>query len=236
MKKNLKIIVPVALVVIAVVAVVLFLIFGKTSILTKNVEKTVATESKGYKLDLRIFGTYNNKSVNKIITVSNYKNEDKTITVSDLSASRGFNSLIKDKENNNNESINTYIIKGNKYYKLVNEKLEDTKTVPYENSDIYLEGIKKMKDVKQSTDEKIGETTYKVYKGTVSKSVINNIASYTDDKFTFDADCNVEVWLTEDNYVYKVYYRVDKMTLYASYFALGKTGKINLDEYKKEAV
>ena len=235
MEKKSKLMLPVGIIVVIAIAFALFMCFGKNSALTSNAKKTSSTVSNGYRLDLRIFGEYNNKRVNKIITVSNYKNEDKTITVSDLVSSKDIDSLIKDKTETKDEG-ETYIVKGNKYYKLVNEKLEDATNVPYQDSDIYLDGIKKMKDVKKSGDEKIGETTYKVYKGKVSKSVINKIAASTEDKFEFDKDCDVEVWLTQDDLVYKVYYRVDKMTLYASYFAVGKTGKINLDEYKKEAV
>ena len=234
-KKSKKVIIIAIVVVAAIFAGVLFMSSNKTSVLSPNVNKTVSTKSNGYRLDLRIYGEYNSKKINNIITVSNYKDEDKTITVSNLVNNIDIGSLLKDNEKEK-EQTETYIVKGKKYYRLKDEKLEDTESVPYLNSDIYLNGLNSLKDVKQTGEEKIAENTYKVYKGKVSKKVINQIASTTEDKFEFDKDCDVEVWLSKEDYVYKVYYRVDKMTFYASYFAIGKTGKINLDEYKKDAV
>ena len=221
-----------------VIVAALFVTFkslGSSNILTKNANKTTASTSSGYRLDLRIYGTYNNKRINKIVSASNYKNQDKTITVSNLTNGKIFESVLKG-DNSTAEDVDSYVIKGNKYYKVENGELKDVKDVAYKNPDIYLDGIKKMKNIKQESNQTIADTVYKVYSGTVSKSVINDIASNADEKFEFDKDCNVEVWLTQDDYVYKVYYKVDQMTFYASYFAIGKTGKINLDEYKKEAV
>ena len=230
-KKRIFIIAGALVLVVAVALGITFFCKTSRSELSKFADKTSVEESNGYKLDLRIWGTYDKKRVNKIIVVSNYKNEDKTITVSNLISS---NPLVSN--DNKEPAERTYLVKGNKKYEVVSEKLTDVKEVPYEDTEIYLEGINSMKDIKEAGIETISTNTYKVYKGTVSKSVINKIAKATDIEMTFSKDCDVEVWLTKDNYVYKVYYRVEDMTIYASYFGIGKTGKINLDNYKKEAV
>lgn len=228
-KKKIFIIVGILVLAVACALGICFFTRESKSELSKYADKTSVKESNGYKLDLRIWGTYEKKRVNKMIIVSNFKDEDKVVTISNLISSNPL--LVKDDKE---EAERTYLIKGNKKYEVVNKELKDIKEVPYENTEIYLEGIDSMKNVKENGTEKISSNTYKVYKGTVSKSVINKIAKSTDMDMTFNKDCEVEVWLTTDNLVYKVYYRVEDMTIYASYFGIGKTGKVNLDEYKKE--
>jgi hypothetical protein len=50
--------------------------------------------------------------------------------------------------------------------------------------------------------------------------------------FKVTKDATAEVWLTQDNYVYKIYYRIDDLTIYPSFFGYGKMNKVNLDMYK----
>ena len=182
--------------------------------LTPTVENTSIEKSKSYKLDLRIYGTYNDKSVNKIIMVTNYENTDKEIMVIDNS-----------KEEN-------YIVKDNKKYKLEDEKLTKVDSVLYENTSVYLDGVNKMKDLKQTEDKSIGKETFKVYKGVISSKDVSDILKEANLDIKVDKDIETEVWLTSDDYVYKVYYKLDNLTIYASYFGYGKMNKVNLDMYK----
>ena len=182
--------------------------------LTPTVENTSIEKSKSYKLDLRIYGTYNDKSVNKIIMVTNYENTDKEIMVIDNS-----------KEEN-------YIVKDNKKYKLEDEKLTKVDSVLYENTSVYLDGVNKMKDLKQTEDKSIGKETFKVYKGVISSKDVSDILKEANLDIKVDKDIETEVWLTSDDYVYKVYYKLDNLTIYASYFGYGKMNKVNLEMYK----
>ena len=182
--------------------------------LTPTVENTSIEKSKSYKLDLRIYGTYNDKSVNKIIMVTNYENTDKEIMIIDNS-----------KEEN-------YIVKDNKKYKLEDEKLTKVDSVLYENTSVYLDGVNKMKDLKQTEDKSIGKETFKVYKGVISSKDVSDILKEANLDIKVDKDIETEVWLTSDDYVYKVYYKLDNLTIYASYFGYGKMNKVNLDMYK----
>ena len=182
--------------------------------LTPTVENTSIEKSKSYKLDLRIYGTYNDKSVNKIIMVTNYENTDKEIMIIDNS-----------KEEN-------YIVKDNNKYKLEDEKLTEVDSVLYENTSVYLDGVNKMKDLKQTEDESIGKETFKVYKGVISSKDVSDILKEANLDIKVDKDIETEVWLTSDDYVYKVYYKLDNLTIYASYFGYGKMNKVNLEMYK----
>ena len=182
--------------------------------LTPTVENTSIEKSKSYKLDLRIYGTYNDKSVNKIIMVTNYENTDKEIMIIDNS-----------KEEN-------YIVKDNKKYKLEDEKLTKVDSVLYENTSVYLDGVNKMKDLKQTEDKSIGKETFKVYKGVISSKDVSDILKEANLDIKVDKDIETEVWLTSDDYVYKVYYKLDNLTIYASYFGYGKMNKVNLEMYK----
>lgn len=214
---NNKLIIFGVLIVLLIVVIIGLLAVRKnnsSNSLTPTVENTSIEKSKSYKLDLRIYGTYNDKSVNKIIMVTNYENTDKEIMVIDNS-----------KEEN-------YIVKDNKKYKLEDEKLTKVDSVLYENTSVYLDGVNKMKDLKQTEDKSIGKETFKVYKGVISSKDVSDILKEANLDIKVDKDIETEVWLTSDDYVYKVYYKLDNLTIYASYFGYGKMNKVNLDMYK----
>ena len=214
---NNKLIIFGVLIVLLIVVIIGLLAVRKnnsSNSLTPTVENTSIEKSKSYKLDLRIYGTYNDKSVNKIIMVTNYENTDKEIMIIDNS-----------KEEN-------YIVKDNKKYKLEDEKLTKVDSVLYENTSVYLDGVNKMKDLKQTEDKSIGKETFKVYKGVISSKDVSDILKEANLDIKVDKDIETEVWLTSDDYVYKVYYKLDNLTIYASYFGYGKMNKVNLDMYK----
>ena len=222
--KNKRIIIVV--IIILVVAVVLLLgtkkvSIGGTSKLKENVVKTeISEETTGYRLDLRIYGTYNKKSINKIIMVNNYKNTDKEIRITDLSSGR--------------DSEKIFLVKDKKYYEVVDKELKEVGNILYEDTDIYLEGVKNIKELKEKGKEKLGENEYTVYTGKVSKSIMNKMLDKTDTKIKVEKDADTEVWITSDNHVYKVYYKVDELTLYPSYFGYNKSNTIDLNNYKTE--
>ena len=182
--------------------------------LTESANKTSVEKAESYRMDLRIYGTYNNKGINKIIMVNNYKNTDKDISIT-----------VDGKEEK-------YLVKDNKKYKVENEKLSSAENVPFTNTEVYLDGVSKMKNLKEEKEQKIGNNTYKVYKGIISINDMTSILKESDISIKTDKDIETEVWLTSDNYVYKVYYRLDKLTIYASYFGYGNMNKVNLDMYK----
>jgi len=213
-KKNIVVVVLVAvLLVLGFVTVFL----NRESELTKYSENTVIEKTESYKLDLRIYGSYDKKSYNKIIMVSNHKNTDKNITITDMGEE---------------EKVTEYVVKDKKKYEVNDGHLSEIESVKYEDTDIYLSGIEKMKSVKEEASQEISDTTYKVYSGVVSDKVINNIIAHTDLDITVESDATVEVWLTPTNEIYKVYYKVGDLTIYASYFGFGKINSINLDQYK----
>ena len=204
----------VIIVIILVMCVVVKNSNKESNKLSNSANKTSVKEAKSYRMDLRIYGTYNNKGINKIIMVNNYKNTDKDISIT-----------VDGKEEK-------YLVKDSKKYKVENEKLSDAENVPFTNTEVYLNGVSKMKNLKEEKEQKIGKNTYKVYKGTISINDMAPILKESDISVKTDKDIETEVWLTSDNYVYKVYYKLDKLTIYASYFGYGNMNKVNLEMYK----
>ena len=184
--------------------------------LKPNVEKTeISEETTGYKLDLRIFGTYEKKNINEIVMVTNFKNTDKEITLSKI---------------NGTETVEKkYVVKEDKNYEIIEGELKEVKSVPYTNTDIYLEGVKNITSVKEKGKEKLGEKEYTVYTGKVSKKIMNKMLDATDTNIKVSSDAETEVWLDGD-YVYKVYYKADGITLYPSYFGYNKSRQIFIFE------
>ena len=213
-KKNKLIIIVIILIVLLVVGIILFKVFNnKEGKLTTSVNSTNIEETESYKMDLRIYGKYNEESINDIIMVSNYKNTDKEITITS-----------KEKEEK-------YVVKGNKKYKVEEEILKEVKNVPYEDTEVYLNGVSNVKKVKYEKEEKIGEETYKVYTGVIEKKEMENILQNTSFDIKPEKETETEVWLTKEKKVYKVYYKLDSLTIYASYFGYGNMREVNLDIY-----
>lgn len=216
-KSKNKLLILSVLVIVAVILVMCVIVKKsnkESNKLTESANKTSVEKAKSYRMDLRIYGTYNNKGINKIIMVNNYKNTDKDISIT-----------VDGKEEK-------YLVKDNKKYKVENEKLSSAENVPFTNTEVYLDGVSKMKNLKEEKEQKIGNNTYKVYKGTISTNDMSSILKESGISIKTDKDIETEVWLTSDNYVYKVYYRLDKLTIYASYFGYGNMNKVNLDMYK----
>lgn len=210
-----KIFIIIGIVVVAILLVVFVCNKDKTSnTLTPSVNNTTIKEAESYKLDLRIYGKYDNKGINNIIMVTNYKDTDKEITIT------------------KGEKEEKYLVKDGKKYSVKDEKLTEVEEVPYQDTEIYLSGVTKLTNVKQAEDEEISGVIYKVYTGTISSNDMNQIIKATELDLEIEKDASVEVWLTQDNYVYKIYYRIDDLTIYPSYFGYGKMNKVNLDMYK----
>ena len=217
-KSKNKLLILSVLVIVAIILVMCVIVKNssnkESNKLTESANKTSVEKAKSYRMDLRIYGTYNNKGINKIIMVNNYKNTDKDISIT-----------VDGKEEK-------YLVKDNKKYKVENEKLSSAENVLFTNTEVYLDGVSKMKNLKEEKEQKIGKNTYKVYKGTISTNDMSSILKESDISIKTDKDIETEVWLTSDNYVYKVYYKLDKLTIYASYFGYGNMNKVNLDMYK----
>ncbi|MDD6878940.1 MAG: hypothetical protein PUD59_01765 [bacterium] len=214
-----KILVLLGVVLVVLLVIVIFRkntnIFGNNSLKNYSDKTVISDTTTGYTLDLRIYGTINNKKINNIIRVSNYKNTDKDITVNKLSGEK--------------EEVYKYLVKNGKYYEVKDEKTTEVKSIIYEDTDIYLTGIDSIKNVNQQENQTIGEETYNVYKGTVSKDVVNSIIEKTDLSYKAVNDAEIEVWLTSDNRVYRVYYRFDELTIYASYFGYNNAREVDLN-------
>ena len=217
-KSKNKLLILSVLVIVAIILVMCVIVKNsnnkESNKLSNSANRTSVEKAKSYRMDLRIYGTYNNKGINKIIMVNNYKNTDKDISIT-----------VDGKEEK-------YLVKDNKKYKVENEKLSDAENVPFTNTEVYLDGVGKMKNLKEESSQKIGKNTYKVYKGTISINDMASILKESDISIKTDKDIETEVWLTSDNYVYKVYYKLDNLTIYASYFGYGSMNKVNLDMYK----
>ena len=195
--------------------------FTKGSAFVKNdgISKTkIGKKTTSYKLDLRIDDFNGSKRINKIITVQNYKNTEKDITINDIVDSK--------------TTTTHYFVKDSKYYELKNGKLKEVDKVKYDNTDIYIQGISSVKKLKKLEDKSIGERKFSRYEGIISSDVMNDILNETDINYKASSDVKVEIWYDSEGYIYKIYYRIKSLTVYASFFGYNQISKIDLSEYK----
>lgn len=182
-----------------------------------------------YQLDLRIYGTYGDKTFNEIVRVDNYKgtqfkvdNIGKNIVVPNM----------EEKEPNSEETEDDMlpIFRDNSSYRIDNKNYElkdnsyvEVETLMYTNPDSYLEVVSKAKKVEELKEDKIGEETYKTYTFKVNKSDMESILKDGALKdLKLKSDVSAKVWIDKDNRVYKVIYYLiegkDKVEINASFF------------------
>lgn len=208
-----------SLILLGLAFVFLFCAGCDSSKLSSYVNNTkIGKNTTSYRLNLKIYGTYNKKNIRKTVIVDNYMNTDKRVTTMNIVG-------LKFEEK-------TYILKDNKRYEVVDNKLKEVKSIKYEDTDLYLKSINYIKDISDPKTQKIGETEYTVYTGKVDKKIINKMLETTDLDIKVSENGTAEVWLTKDNRVDKVYYKVGDLTIYPSFFIFNNVKQINLDMYK----
>ncbi len=198
-----------------------------------------------YQLDLRIYGTYKEKSYSEIVRVDNYKGTQFKIDYISKNDVR-FNKDVKKEEvvdptveikEPNLEEPNVdprmemlsqdtaiYVIDG-KIYESKEGKYTQIESALYSNPDVYLEAISKGNNIEFLFDEKIGEVNYKVYTFKVSpkdmKPILNDGALKD---IELKEDVSAKLWIDKDSRVYKVVYYIkdgkDKLEINASIFRI----------------
>ena len=160
----------------------------------------------------------NKKNIRRTVMIDNYMNTDKRITMMNIAGLK-----LEEK---------TYILKDKKYYEVVDDKLKDIENVSYEDTDVYLTAVNDITDLSSPKIEKLSESEYTVYTGKIDKKIINKMLKTTDLDIKVSENGTAEVWLTKDNRIYKVYYKVGDLTIYPSFLIYNNVKQINLDMYK----
>lgn len=211
-KKYKKLIIILSIIIVGLVLLALIIpLFSDSSALKDSYNKSKVNKSvTGYSLDLRIYGSYKKNYINKSIRITNYKNTD--ILIENLT---------------DNEK---YARVDNKVYKYVKDKYEEVPIYnKYQDPNIFMDGIENSKKVDFKEDKEVAGTKYKVFSLVYKKDYVNKVLKDLDIKIpNVDKDIPGDVWLDSDNRVYKVYYYIDKVTIYASYFGYNSTNKLDL--------
>lgn len=172
----------------------------------------------GYTLDLRIYGSYNNKKIYDIVRIQNYKNKTYEIAVS---------------RNTSIESTKiqeeVYRIKKNKIYSIQgNKEIEFTGDINYKNPNVYLEGLNNIVKKDPPKIEKIDGKKYTVYSVTFQKNIINKLLKDTS-LLDLSVDKNIDgkLYLDSEGYVYKIIYQIDDITIAANYFGINQARELS---------
>ncbi len=211
--KNIKI--------ILIVAVIILLTGCSNKSLIKVYDNMKASEDmNGYSIDLRIYGKVEGTSYNTIIKISNYKDEKFLVTEINSNTSKA--------PNKTNETENlTYIIDG-KIYRKVDEEYKEVEEYNYTNPLIYLEGLNNIKKIIDNKEEKVGETTYDVYTVNIKKSFLNTILKEVGIEDDIKNDCAATIYVNNDEYLYRIIYKIKELTINVNYYKINKSLDITL--------
>lgn len=174
----------------------------------------------GYDLYLSVYGVRNGLKIDDNVIIENYNNEEFKITI------KNANKLGKEKPTNEVIYVlndKTYVL--NKYgkYTTINED------IPYNNTTIYLDGIKNLSKISEPKKEKIGSFEYSVYDVTYSKDVLKGIIADTNiGDIKVNSDITGKIYIDKEGYVYRVTYVIDDITIIANYYGINNATEIDL--------
>lgn len=196
--------------------------------MTENYDNmNIGTNIDSYQLDLRVYGTNNGTSVNKMYKIDNYKNEQFTINTSDA----------------------TYYVLNGKTYKTTNDTIgvDRTKYVTddsinseyqvvdesiFHNTDIFLQGLNNIK-TKETTDNDMSATgDYTVYNITLKDSYVKDLLKELgfSDSYT---DCSGKAYIDKDNNIYRIIYKIDSLTLNGAFFRINSINELNINQFNE---
>ncbi|MDD2203184.1 MAG: hypothetical protein PHD78_02230 [Bacilli bacterium] len=175
----------------------------------------------GYYLDLRVYGELNNDIIKKTIKIDNYNNKEYGIVYMDSNITDAEGSIVEDKYYLLNDTA--YVLNAEGEY------VEDNNDVKYNNTNIYLEGIKKVADISEPKEETIGLSTYDVYEVTFAKRNVQEIIDYLEiNNLELSDDVKGQIYLDKDEYVHKIIYNIEDLEIIASYYLIDKATEIKL--------
>ena len=162
---------------------------------------SITKEVEGYQLDLRIYGSFNSESINKMYKIDNYKNEKYKVLTE-----RNTYYLLDDK---------TYKSNGNLTF--TKDDLEEVDETLFHDTDLILKGLKNVSS-KKEIDNDIKNTTYTVYEVKFKKKHINELLKALNLEFDYK-EVTGKIYLTE-NTAFKITYEIDDLIINGSYYRI----------------
>lgn len=178
----------------------------------------------GYLIDLRVYGVVSEKAINKIIRISNYKDEDFRITI--VNKNITLNPLdVKTVEEDKDTVL--YVMDEKIYTNETGVYKETSEKQNYDNPLIYLEGLKNVSDVNSEDEETIGENKYKVYNLKVKKDFVETILDELGIEIkNLNSDIETKVYENAEGYLYRIIYYIDSLTVNVNYFGINNSAEI----------
>lgn len=181
----------------------------------------------GYSIDLRIYGTVDKQTVNEIVRISNFNDEDYKITI----VNKDINPLVNEEDDNvtieNNDTI-IYVLDGKKYIDEDGQYIETNEKQKYTNPLVYLEGLNNVKSVEDESEEVNGENKYQVYDVKIKESYVKDILDEIDQDITVSDDIDAKIYINEEGYLYRVIYYIGSLTVNVNYYGINNSAEIVL--------
>ena len=168
----------------------------------------IGNNIESYQLDLRIYGNRDNKRINEMYKIDNYKNQKYKIDTYNLTYYFIDGIMYEEKE-----------IKEEIVYNKTNDEI-------FYDTDIILEGLNNI-TAKEEIENDIEGKELKVYEVELNDEYIKELLSkigYQNDY----SEAKGKVYLENDN-IYKVIYIVDGLTINGTYFRINNINDINID-------
>jgi len=201
---------------ILLLSVFVLLITGcAKSDLKKSFNKMDINLIKNYSVDLRINGEINDKSIKVSHRITNYNNEQLSISFSERSES------VRLIEHN-------YVYQDGILYNLKDDIYEISEDeLNFKNTSILLEGLNNTK--KASKEEVESDLYNKLIKGTLEKKYVVELLSEYKLDTNFET-ATFEFYLNEDDTVERIIYQIDDLTINALFYDIGESRKVEINK------
>jgi nitrogen regulatory protein PII len=185
-----------------------------------------------YNIDLRIYGTVNNKAINEIVKITKYNNDYKVVIINMANDKHVDGGEPEEPVGSIKDQLDSTIyIKNDKAYAIDNSgKYVETTNSYYDDPDVYMIGLNNAKKVNLETEETIGEKVYKVYEVVFSKDILNRVLEEAPADFKTEKDGTGKIYIDDKGYVYRIIYNIDKLTVNANYYGVNTIRALDFPE------
>lgn len=179
----------------------------------------IGDKVESYQLDLRIYGDYNNNTINEIYKIDNYKNEEYTVLEG--------NSVYYVVNGMTYKGVDIVYAEGTENFEeFIPMQPQKTNENVFKDTDLILQGLINI-EAKEKIENDLSILDLTVYSVKLKDNYVKKLLKILGYGENYK-ECNGKIYL-KDGKVYKIVYIVDGLTINGTFFRVNAIRKLNID-------
>lgn len=179
----------------------------------------IGDKVESYQLDLRIYGDYNNNTINEMYKIDNYKNEEYTVLEG--------NSVYYVVNGMTYKGVDIVYAEGTENFEeFIPMQPQKTNEKVFKDTDLILQGLINI-EAKEKIENDLSILDLTVYSVKLKDNYVKKLLKTLGYGENYK-ECNGKIYL-KDGKVYKIVYIVDGLTINGTFFRVNAIRKLNID-------